>query len=73
MLIPSVVVHDLDVDWANARPYEADSPLVIDANAVLTLSIALQGLKAVARRSLQKVQGLCRVKLGELSLCNCHE
>jgi hypothetical protein len=73
MLIPSVVVHDFDVDRANARPYEADSPLVVDANTVLTLSITLQCLKAIARWRFQKVQSLGCIELSQLSFCDCHE
>ena len=37
----SVVVHDLDIFWARCRPAEADSPLVVDADAVGVRSVAL--------------------------------
>jgi hypothetical protein len=70
MLIPSVVVYNFDVNGTNARPYEADAPLVVDANTVLTLSITVQSLKAIARRSLQKIHGLGCLQLSELSLSN---
>jgi hypothetical protein len=73
MLNLSVVVHDLDVDRAKARPYEADSPLVVDANTVLPLSIALQCLKVIARRGFQKVQSLRRIELSQLSFRDSHE
>jgi hypothetical protein len=46
MSIPSVVVHDFDVNKTDGRPYEADAPLVVDTNTVLTLSITFQGLEA---------------------------
>jgi hypothetical protein len=68
MFIPSVVVHDLNVCRPDFSPYETDAPLVVDPDAVLTSSIALQGFQAIARRSLQEVQCLCRVQLSELSL-----
>jgi hypothetical protein len=42
ILIPSVVVHDLNLCGANFSPDEADAPLVIDPYAVLTLSIIFQ-------------------------------
>jgi hypothetical protein len=39
MMFLSVIVDDLYVAWAMGRPGEAKSPLLIDANAVLALSI----------------------------------
>jgi len=39
-----------------ALPYEANSPLVIDPNAVLTSSISLERLQAVARRNAEILQ-----------------
>lgn len=65
---PSVVVHDLDVRWPDISPYKADTPLVIDADTVLTLPIIFQGLQVISRRRLQESQRLCGVKLCELSL-----
>ena len=45
-----MVIDYLDVDrtWRPVRPFEADSPLVVDPNAVLPLPIALQDLKPVS-------------------------
>ena len=48
MSIPSVLVHDFDVDRTDVRPCEADAPLVVDTNTVVTFPIAFPGLKAVA-------------------------
>lgn len=45
-----MVVHDLDIFRSGFRPAKANSPLVVNANAVLTGAIAFQGLKAVAGR-----------------------
>ncbi len=50
MLTLSVVVDDLNVHWPYFGPNEVDSPLVVDADTVLTFSIVLQRLKMVARR-----------------------
>ena len=48
-----MVVHDLDV--LNAiDPAKANAPLVVDANAVLTLAVTFQGLEPVAWRGLLK-------------------
>jgi hypothetical protein len=45
-----VIVHDLDILSAGCGPAEADAKLIVDPDAVSTGAIALQGLKAVARR-----------------------
>ena len=68
-----MVVHDFDVDGSDARPNEANAPLVVDTNTVLTLSVTLQGFEAVAWRSLQKVKRLGRLQLSQLALCNWQE
>ncbi len=45
-----VVVNDLHICRTRrpCRPLEAYPPLVVDANAVLSLSVTLQGFKSVA-------------------------
>jgi len=47
-----MIVHDLDIARAARpfRPLETDSPLIIDADAVLTFSIAFQRFKSVSRQ-----------------------
>src|SRR6266700_4012213 len=44
-----VIIDDLDIDRAGraVRPLEADPPLVIDADAILTLPITLQRFQPV--------------------------
>jgi len=44
-----VVVHDLDAVRSIGLPDKADSPPVVDANAVLALAVGLQRLELVAR------------------------
>jgi hypothetical protein len=46
-----MVVNDLDIRWTEcpSGPLKADSPLVIDANAVPSLSVTLQGFESVSR------------------------
>src|SRR5688500_6379247 len=53
MPLPSVIVGDLDVVGIALAPDEADTPLIVDPNAVLPAAIALQSLHAVARRHAQ--------------------
>jgi hypothetical protein len=52
-----VVVDDFDFVSATVAPTEADAPLVVDANAVLPLAIALQCFEVIARRHTQILKG----------------
>src|SRR5437763_3241264 len=45
-----VVVGDLDIEGVGIAPSEADSPFVVDSDAVLSLPIALQLLQSIPRR-----------------------
>jgi hypothetical protein len=47
-----VVVNHFNVRraFATLEPFEADAPLIAYSNAVLSLAIALQRLKAIARQ-----------------------
>jgi len=48
-----MIVRDLDVGGVAATPPETDSVLVIDANAILSLSLAMQLLKPIPRGNAQ--------------------
>jgi hypothetical protein len=52
----SVVVRKLNLASVAVFPVEADSPLVVHANAVLTLAIAAQLFKAIPRRHAQVIE-----------------
>jgi len=58
---PFVVVYDLDIPCFTLVPLKADPPLIIDADAVLTASITMQGFEAVAWRNPKVVKLPCRV------------
>jgi hypothetical protein len=62
-----VVVDDLDIVRIRASPSETDPPLVVDANAVLAIPVALQGFKPIARRDPQVIQGRGGIQQGELA------
>jgi hypothetical protein len=51
-----MVIDDLDVPWAIVSPAEADSPLVVNANAVLSAPVTTKFLEPVARWHAQVVQ-----------------
>jgi hypothetical protein len=61
-----VIVNDFDIDGAVLGPDEADAPLLIDANAVLPFSIALQGLETIAWRHLQVIKNQGPIQLRNL-------
>jgi hypothetical protein len=63
-----VVVGDLDGLGTGIGPDETGSVLVVDADRVLSGSIAGELLEAVARRNSKAVQFGCRVDQAELLL-----
>jgi hypothetical protein len=68
-----VVVRDLDTPCRVLAPLEAYPPLVVDADAMLATSIALQCLEAVARRNAQVIELPCGIdcqKLGPRAALN---
>jgi hypothetical protein len=63
-----VVVGYLHVLSIALRPPEADSPLVVDSDAVLALSIPSQSLKAIAWRDSKILECVGAIENGQLSL-----
>ena len=57
-----VVVDDLDVEGIGGAPDEADAPLIVDADAVLAATIALERLEPVAGRNGQVGEGVGRIE-----------
>jgi hypothetical protein len=56
MFAPSVVVGDLNVEGVSITPNKADSPLVVDPDAVLTLAVPFQFLQPIPRRHAQVLE-----------------
>jgi len=52
-----VIIHNLNVVGVPGPPLKANTPLVIDPNAVLALSVPVQGFQMVCRGNPQIVQG----------------
>lgn len=63
-----MVVNNFDVNGSSRRPDETHTPLIVDANAVLTGSIALERFQAIARRRSQEIERQGSVQLRQLSL-----
>lgn len=66
--MPLVVVRDLDVVRIAVPPPEADAPLMVDPDTVLTFPVSPELLQAVARGHPEILKGLCGVEKGQLSL-----
>jgi len=44
-----VIIDDLDVKSIPIPPYEADTVLIVDSNAVLSSTVAAEGLQVISR------------------------
>jgi hypothetical protein len=64
-----MIVYDLDIVGISVAPTKADPPLVIDPNAVLSLSITGQPLQPIAGRSAQVIKAAGIVNLHQLTVC----
>ena len=62
-----MVVNDLHLLWPGVGPHEADPPLVVDPDAVLTNSVALESLEPVARRNTEILEHLSGSHLTKLA------
>ena len=67
MLIPLVVVDDLDIGRSNGGPDKADAPLVIDADAVLPFAISFKCFQTIAGWLLQVVERSCPMQIKQLA------
>jgi hypothetical protein len=50
------IIHDLDMVCVPFTPNEAQTPWVMDPNAGLSLSVAVQGFQTISRRRHQVSQ-----------------
>ena len=62
-----MIIDDFHIDWTIGSPHEANSPLIVDTNAVLPLSISLQRFKMIAWRYTQVIKDQGPVQLLQLS------
>ena len=62
-----MVVDELDVVGIASGPPETETPLVVDANAVLPVSIVLELLEAIPRRNPEILKPHRRVDVAELA------
>ena len=62
-----MVVNDLNPFWTSIAPLEADTPLIIDSNTVLSCSITAKKLESIARRDPEVPQTTRSVDLTQLA------
>jgi hypothetical protein len=64
-----MIINDFDMVCVSFPPVEANSPLLIDANAELALSITLQCLKTIARRNFKIANDPCTIEQAKFAQC----
>jgi hypothetical protein len=62
-----MVVSDLHVEGISLTPPKADSPLLVDTDAVLASPVALQCFEPIAGRNTQIEEGASTVEVQELA------
>jgi hypothetical protein len=65
-----MIVHDLYVVRIAIAPSKANSPLIINTNAVLPLSVPAQGLEMIAGRGTQIANFHGNIQLPQFALCD---
>ena len=61
-----MIVDDLNVPGFAVAPRKTDPPLIVNANAALTLAVAVQSLQTIAGRHTQIVELVRRVDRQQL-------
>ena len=62
-----MIINNFDVFCESIQPTKADSPLIIDANTILTGTIALERLKMIAGWNSQIFKAISDFELPEFS------
>jgi len=65
-----VVIDNFNVKHVTIFPTDADTPLVIDPDAVLSFAIPSQNFKPIARWHFQVLKAFYLVQIQKLSACN---
>src|SRR5688572_10706009 len=64
----SVIIDDFNTLGIPVfSPFKTNPPLLVDANAVLPFSVALQQLQSIGRRRFQIIQAPCSMQVLELA------
>jgi hypothetical protein len=65
-----VVINDFNGTWAKFSPCETHAPLIVNADAPLTLPVTREFFKPVSRRRTQECQRLRRIQLCQFTFGN---
>jgi len=65
-----VVIDDFHIFCTCIRPTKADTPLIVDTNAVLTGTITLERFKVIAGWHSQIIKSTGDLELSKLTPCN---
>ena len=65
-----MIIHDFHVVCMAISPNKTDPPFFIDADRILSLPIAAQGLQLIARRRSKNPQFRCSMQLQQFSQRN---
>jgi len=61
-----MVIDDFHLERVSIRPLKADAPLLVDADAVLTLAVTLESFELIRRRDHEIAQIYRTVEIFEL-------
>jgi len=62
-----MIIHDFNIGHIASFPSEADSPLIVDTNAVLPLPVAFQRFKLIAGRLSEILKGSGTIQIEEFA------
>ncbi len=62
-----MIIHDLDIGHIAIFPSEANSPLIVDTNAVLPLPVAFERFKLIAGRLPEILKGSGAMQIEQLA------
>jgi len=65
-----MVINDLYFIGVTFPPNEADTPTIVDSDAVLACTVSLQGLQPIARKYEQVVKAAGSIEHGQFSPCS---
>jgi len=65
-----VVINYFHIFRTCIRPTKADTPLIINTNAVLAGTVTIERFKMIAGRNFQVINSISDLKLSELTSCN---
>jgi hypothetical protein len=65
-----MVINDFYIFSPYIRPMKADTPLIVNTNAVLTGTITRECFKAIAGRHPQIIKSTCDLDLSKFTPCN---